>query len=177
MTNARTPSTLRPQDGDTLQKIAERETAAGRKMTWQDIAKFNWGTTDPDEINRFLRDQLGCHKRDPANNFIISTDTKPKGKLLIPAKFKADSLATGKRHTLNVLKQPPPPKQFRSCAMVKGVCFDFASSFIRPSVVDDLKRLEKELAKHPDGKVMIFGHTDKVGSEEDKTGPSQCRAA
>ena len=37
-----------PQDGDTLQAIAERETAEGNEVTWQEIAKFNWGTDDAD---------------------------------------------------------------------------------------------------------------------------------
>lgn len=164
------------KDGDTLQKIAERETAAGNKLTWQDLAKFNWGTDKPDEVNQFLRDELGCYKRDDANSFVISADAKAKGKLLVPAKFKTSGLVTTKTHTLNVKKQPPPPKQFRGCAMVKGICFEFASSFIRPSVADDLKRLEEELKKHPDGKVMIFGHTDKVGSDEDNKGLSERRA-
>ena len=164
------------KDGDTLQKIAEREAAAGNKLTGQDIARFNWGTDKPDEVNRFLRDELGCYKRDDANGFVVSAAAKAKGKLLIPVKFKASNLALTKTHTLKVKKQPPPPEQFRGCVMVKGICFEFDSSFIRPSVVDDLKRLEQELKKHADGKVMIFGHTDKVGPDDYNKGLSERRA-
>lgn len=50
-------------DGDTLQAIAERETAAGNPITWQELAKYNWGTDDPATINELLRDELGARKR------------------------------------------------------------------------------------------------------------------
>lgn len=39
-----------PQDGDTLESIAERETQSGNAITWQDIAQYNWGTEDGEEI-------------------------------------------------------------------------------------------------------------------------------
>ena len=70
-----------PQDGDTLQSIAERETANGNEITWQEIAKFNWGTDDEDEVNEYLRDELGCYRRDDTNNFVISSDTEPRSEL------------------------------------------------------------------------------------------------
>ena len=84
------------QDGDTLRSIAERETAAGNELTWQDLARFNWGTINESEINEFLRDELGTRRRDGANNFVISSDDEPKDEFLIPQSFQVAGLATEK---------------------------------------------------------------------------------
>jgi len=160
-----TATKYKAQDGDTLEKLAERETAAGNTITAEDIARFNWGTTDPDVIDEHLRDELGCYKRGDDNHFVISADGEPRSDLLIPTPFKRIGLAVDKEHTLRVKKQAVPPKQFEGCEKISGVTFDFDKSFVRPSVVGDLKKFEAQLAKHPEAKVMIFGHTDKVGSE------------
>lgn len=164
------------QDGDTLRSLAEKETANGNEMTWQDLAKFNWGTDDQREVNAFMRDELGCHKRDADNNFVFSSNDEPKGDpLLIPKAFKRLGLPIDKTHVLRV-KKKVAPLQFLDCACIPGVTFEFDKSFIRPSVVDVLKKLEEALAKHPDGKLMIFGHTDKVGSEQYNKKLSERRA-
>lgn len=152
------------QDGDTLRTIAERETSAGNPITWQEIAKFNWGTDKEDEINEYLRDELGCYRRDEANNFVISTDAEPQGELLIPILFQKAGLTLERTHTLKVRKKTSPP-QFLECCSIPGITFEFDKSFVRPSVVDHIQKLEEALAKYPDAKIMIFGHTDKVGSE------------
>lgn len=152
------------KDGDTLRKIAERETAAGNPVTWQEIAKYNWGTDDEAVINEYLRDELGCRKRDESNNFVISGDDEPQGELLIPVRFKKSGLAVEKVHTLRVKKKVSPP-QFLECCSIPGVTFEFDKSFVRPSVVDHLQALQDALEKHPDAQVMVFGHTDKVGPE------------
>ncbi len=153
-----------PQDGDTLEKIAERETAAGNEMTWQSIAKFNWGTEDVDDINEHLRDELGCRKRDEANNFVVSSDDEPQGELLLPVGFQKSGLATGKSYTIWVRRKECPP-QFLECCSIPGVTFEFDKSFVRPTVVDHIQKLEDAIAKYPDAKIMIFGHTDKVGPD------------
>ncbi len=165
-----------PQDGDTLQKIALRETEAGNKLTWQELAKFNWGTDKTDEVNEFLRDELGCYVRDDANNFVISGDLEPEGKLLIPVRFEKSGLATKKTYVLRVKKKEPPPKQFMGCAKVNGVCFEFDKSFVRPAIVDDLRKLQEKVTKYPDARIMIFGHSDKVGSDEYNKKLSERRA-
>jgi hypothetical protein len=154
-----------PQDGDTLEKIAQRETAAGNAVTAGDIARFNWGTEKPDEINEFLRDELGARKRDADKGFVISADDEPRTPLRIPLAFRKDGLNTDRIHTLRVRATKQPAPQFLECACLPGVTFEFDKSFIRPSVVEHLKPLEQALAKHPECRVMIFGHTDKVGSE------------
>jgi Putative peptidoglycan binding domain/OmpA family len=165
-----------PQDGDTLQKIALRETEAGNKLTWQELAKFNWGTDKTDEVNEFLRDELGCYVRDDANNFVISGDLEPEGKLLIPVRFEKSGLATKKTYVLRVKKKESPPKQFMGCAKVNGVCFEFDKSFVRPAIVDDLRKLQEKVTKYPDARIMIFGHSDKVGSDEYNKKLSERRA-
>ncbi len=167
--------TYAPQDGDTLQAIATRETAAGNEITWQDIAKFNWGTDNEEEINEYLRDELGCHKRDDANNFVIASDDEPKGELRIPVLFKKAGLSTEKTHTLHVRKKVSPP-QFLDCCEIPGITFAFDKSFVRPSVVDHIKKLEEAVSKHPAAKIMIFGHTDKVGPDDYNKRLSERRA-
>ena len=36
-----------PQEGDTLDAIAKRESPAGVEMTWQQLALFNWAPMTP----------------------------------------------------------------------------------------------------------------------------------
>lgn len=163
------------QDGDTLKSIAERETSAGNAITWQDIAKFNWGTDDIDEINEYMRDELGCRLRDADNNFIISADDEPQGELLIPILFKKTNLALDKLYVLRVHKKVSPP-QFIDCATIPGVTFEFNKSFVRPSVVEQIKTLEQTITTHPEAKIIIFGHTDKVGQDSYNKALSERRA-
>ena len=154
-----------PQDGDTLETIAAREAAAGNPVTAAEIARFNWGTGDSDVIDEHLRDELGCYQRGADKRFVISADVAPRSSLLIPIAFKKVGLTTDTPVTLRVKKQAAPVTQFEGCAKVSGVTFEFDKSFVRPSVVEDLAELEEVLASHPDAKVLIFGHTDKVGAE------------
>ena len=154
-----------PKDGDTLKSIAERETAQGNPITPEDLARYNWGTDDPDVVDEHLRDEMGCYKRAPDKRFMFSDDAEPTGELLIPAAFKKTGLSTDATHTIKVKKKAEPPEQFKGCSRIKGITFEFDKSFVRPSVVGDLEAVEEELQKSPDAQVMIFGHTDKVGSE------------
>jgi len=164
-----------PQDGDTLRTIAERETADGNEITWQEIAKFNWGTDDENEVNEYLRDELGSYRRDDANNFVISSDADARGELLIPMRFEKTGLALNTTHTLRVRKKTSPP-QFLECASIPGVTFEFDKSFVRPSVVDHIKKLEEAVERHPDAKAMIFGHTDTSGPDSYNKALSERRA-
>ncbi len=153
-----------PQDGDTLQAIAERESATGNPLTWQELARYNWGTDDLDEIETHMRDQLGCRKRNAHNRFIISTDDQPSNKLLIPVRFRQAGLSVNKFYTLWV-RRKQCPTQFLGCCSIPGVTFAYDSSFVRPAVVEHLKALEALLHQHPEGKILIFAHTDLVGDE------------
>ena len=156
--------TYSPEDGDTLKTIAERETAAGNQLTWQELALFNWGTDDEEEIEEYLRDELGAHKRDESNKFVISPDDEGPGELRIPLRFRKEGLSLDHIHVVRVRTKTSPP-QFLDCCAIPGVTFEFDKSFIRPSVVDHIGDVETMLEKHPDAKIMVFGHTDKVGDE------------
>ncbi len=151
--------TYTPQNGDTLKTIARRETDAGNKTTAEAIAKFNWGTDDADTIQEKLRDQLGCHRRGSDNKYVITADCK-SGVLKIPIKYKLKSNQTNKFFKIRVKRKRKPPKQFIACAKVKGITFDSHQSFIKPSVVDTLRDLARELNKYPKGQVMVWGHVD-----------------
>jgi len=154
-----------PKDGDSLEAIAKRETDAGNRLTADEITRFNWGTSDPDVVDELLRDELGCYKRGEDKRFVFSADAESKSDLYIPKAFEKTGLATDNTHTLRVKKQPPPPHQFEGCTEIQGVTFEFDKSFVRPSVVDDLDKLQEEIDKHPEAKIMVWGHTDKVGSD------------
>lgn len=162
-------------DGDTLQVIAERETAAGNPITWQELAKYNWGTDDPATINELLRDELGARQRDSTNNFVISSNDTPKSDLRIPKKYKEPALPLEKTHILRVKKKTIAP-QFQACSSIPGATFETDKSFLRPSVADDILPVEAAIKENPDAKIMIFGHTDKVGSESYNKALSECRA-
>ena len=61
--------------GDTIDSIAKEN-----DMTWQELAKFNWGTDIPNKINIFLRDIVGCHVlTDDLKNFRFWGDEKNLG--------------------------------------------------------------------------------------------------
>lgn len=155
-----------PKDDDTLKKIAERETGRGNKMTWQELARYNWGKIRDDQANEFLRDELGCYRRDDQKNFLISSDVDAKGELLVPVRFKKKSLSVDAEYTIRVKRITEPPRQFAGCSRIQGICFELGKSFIRPSVVDDLRELETIAQQKPDTRIVIFGHADRTGPSD-----------
>ncbi|MHC4406966.1 MAG: OmpA family protein [Planctomycetota bacterium] len=165
-----------PADGDTLKSIAKQESTPDHPLTWQEIARFNWGTDNPNVVDEFLRDELGCYARGDDKHFIISDDVVVRTPLLIPQPFKKTSLATGQIHTLKVRKKEEPPKQFEGCSRIRGITFEFDSDKIRPTEVGDLVRVATEIEEHPDALAIVFGHTDKVGADWYNKGLSERRA-
>ncbi len=94
----------RVRTGERLDSIAQ---SAG--MTWQGLALFNWGTTDPDEINEHLASKVGCTKKTKdGRNYLFSNRDRP-GIVLIPRPWRAPGLETRKSHVLRVkvLRHPP----------------------------------------------------------------------
>ncbi len=144
-----TATSYTPQDGDTLEEIARRETANGNPITASEIALFNWGTDDPEAVDEHLRDELDCYVRGEDNRFLISSDSEPRSELLLPQRFEESGLPINQTHTIRVRKPQPPPPQFEMCARVRGIFFETGKSFIRPSVVGDLKRVEEALTRYP----------------------------
>ncbi|MFI5382019.1 MAG: LysM peptidoglycan-binding domain-containing protein [Tepidisphaerales bacterium] len=87
----------RVRKGESIAGLAK---AAG--MTWQDLAKFNWGTDVPDEINKHLRDDVGCTKKTADGlNYVFDNSDHP-GIVFIPHNWEQDNLATSQRHVLRV---------------------------------------------------------------------------
>ncbi len=85
------------QTGETLDSVARQ---AG--MTWQDLALFNWGTSNPDTINRHLRDEVGCRKTTRAGrNYVFDTADEP-GIVYVPRCWSMRGLATDCLHTVRV---------------------------------------------------------------------------
>jgi hypothetical protein len=83
--------------GESLDALAKK---AG--MTWKELAKFNWGTDVPDEINKHLKDDVGCTKKTKDGlNYVFDDSDKP-GIVFIPTKWEESGLACGMRHTLRV---------------------------------------------------------------------------
>jgi hypothetical protein len=152
-----------PREGENLEQISERATAAGNPITWQELATFNWGTDDPDEVETLKRDKLGFRHRNGEKEMVSSPDDPRARDLVIPERFKARSLlAVDRTYQLRIRKKECP-KQFLGCASFPAVTFALKSSFVRPSVVAQLVHLEGLWKRHPEAKVMIFGHADKLG--------------
>ena len=152
------------RDGDTLDTIAARETEAGNPITWQELARYNWGTDDPEEVDAFLRDDLGARARTEDGRLALRSDDSPRKPLKVPLQFEATGLALCQTHKIRV-RLRSAPKQFLECSHLPGVTFAFDSSFLRPNVVGYLKKLEVVARRNPEAKIMIFGHTDGVGDD------------
>ncbi|MBM3788258.1 MAG: LysM peptidoglycan-binding domain-containing protein, partial [Acidobacteria bacterium] len=85
------------QTGETLATIAN-----GNGLTTDQLTKFNWNTTDPKEINRCLREIVGCTKRtNDGKNYILDSSDNP-GLLYIPKPLQLPGLALNKDHVLRV---------------------------------------------------------------------------
>src|SRR5581483_8096598 len=85
------------RQGETLDSIAR---SAG--ITWQDLAVFNFGTADPDEINQHLRDDVGCTKRSGNGANYIFTDLDNPGIVLVPHPWRKPGLTTDQIHHVKV---------------------------------------------------------------------------
>ena len=80
--------------------------ARANGLTWQELSKFNWGTDVPDEINKRLRDEVGCTKKTADGYNYMFDDSDEPGILYIPKPWEASGLATDTTHTVrsNVLR-------------------------------------------------------------------------
>ena len=154
----------RPSDGDTLAVIADREAAAGNPITAEDIARFNWGTEDPEEIQTLMRDELGARARDGDKGFVLSGDDAPRSELRIPEAFEQRGFSLEQTHQIRVASKDCP-EQFLDCCSLPAITFDFDSSFVKPDVAEHLSAVEALIRDHADSRILVFGHTDAVGDE------------
>ena len=98
--------------GKTLADLAKE---AGPDIDWKTIALLNWGTDRPDEVVRALLETIGVEVKDLNDKAKCDApETMPfkphknvEAKLRIPEIFKAEGLATKKKHTLKLKKLKP----------------------------------------------------------------------
>lgn len=97
----------RVRRGESLASIAER---AG--LSWQELARYNFGTESPKEIDRALRTQVGCrHKTPDAKSFVLDDSDDP-GIIYVPRSWAGRGLATGLTHVLRVRRIERPSRPF-----------------------------------------------------------------
>jgi hypothetical protein len=86
-------------------KVATGETpdsiAADAGVSWDAITQFNFGTTDPDEVQDFLRDRVGCTEMSPDGQSYVFDDDDEPGILLIPRPWTG-SFATDDVHKVRM---------------------------------------------------------------------------
>ncbi|HEX2731605.1 MAG TPA: OmpA family protein [Polyangiaceae bacterium] len=77
----------------------------------------------------------------------------------------------------------PAGKTFRlqlvgevECLRLLGLFFDTNKAFILPGTLDLLKQAKAQYERHPDGEVVLFGHTDTTGEPDINDPLSQKRA-
>ncbi len=88
--------------GESLDSIAK-----ANGLTWQQLAEFNWGTSVPEEINGFLRIQVGCtRKTADGKNYIFDSSDDP-GIVNIPHPWKESGLPVDKTYTVRLRCLPP----------------------------------------------------------------------
>lgn len=101
------------QDGDTLDSIAQ-----ANGITWQELGKFNFGSDNLDEIDKYLRARLGCTQRTDDGKYYKFTSADDPGILYIPEKAPGTPIPTNSTHTISV-KKPEITKKPPAKAIVK----------------------------------------------------------
>lgn len=80
--------------------------AKNNGMSWQELAKFNWGTSDPDKINKILKEIIGCmHLTNDKKNYLFWGDEKQNGGtgyIWIPMDLPATTYATNNTHVIKI---------------------------------------------------------------------------
>jgi hypothetical protein len=102
---------ITPAEDDTLETIAASDKCEPG-TTWQHLALYNWGTTDPHEVNRALIELVGCKKVDALNAEKSLLDPKlgTTQALHVPKSWPLPAaLAVEKTHTLKLRRRFPPP--------------------------------------------------------------------
>jgi len=88
--------------GESLDSIAKAS-----DLTWKQLARFNWGSDDPEEINEFLRRRVGCTKKTADGYNYIFDDTDDPGILDIPKPWVKSGLSTSQTHVIRVRQALP----------------------------------------------------------------------
>lgn len=112
------------KDDDTLKSIAEK---AG--ITWQELARFNWGTDNPDRINAFLRNKVGCRKRTSDGKNYIFTSKDDPGIIQVPEKMPEKSFASNATHPIIVSPGDPKTRVPSKCMVHFRPASDWKGKF------------------------------------------------
>lgn len=160
---------------DTLETIAERESAGGNDISSEDISLFNWGTREPEHIQELMRDELGARERASPGEFVLSPEDEPNEPLRVPEAYEQDGFETTKTHTVKI-RTKTCKDQYLGCCSLPSITFSFNSSFVRPSVADNLSAVEDLIAMEQNSKLVVFGHTDATGSNSYNKRLSERRA-
>jgi hypothetical protein len=86
----------RVRTGDTLESIARQ---VGLKA--EELAFFNWGTRDREQVNEHLAAEVGCTRKDEEGAYVFDGSDGP-GVILVPRQWKAPGLATCRTHVVRV---------------------------------------------------------------------------
>jgi hypothetical protein len=90
-------------DSETLESVAE-----ANGLSVDELTQFNWGTTDPKEIQKRLFLDVGCRETDSSGKFILTRRDTP-GIIYIARPMELSLMASGPRQILRVAKVPAPP--------------------------------------------------------------------
>lgn len=96
----------RVRTGDTFASIAERY-----GLVADELVKFNFGTTERREVQRHLRREVGCRRRDPdTGEYLFDNKDKP-GIIYVPRTWEAPNQTTGNDYVIRVHRIEPyePP--------------------------------------------------------------------
>jgi hypothetical protein len=97
----------RVRTGETLASIAERY-----DMTADELTKFNFGTTDKDEVQRLLIREVGCRHRDLSTGQVVLSDKDKPGILYVPTPFRAPGQMTDHDYVIRVHQVQPTPRPY-----------------------------------------------------------------
>lgn len=91
-------------------------------------------------------------------------------------------MASRRAAQVTALKKPPvalpteaasePPEDVLACSRTSGALFDLGSSFPRPAVAGELRRLEALAQMHPDAELLVFGPTRRARGSTTRSSPS-----
>ncbi|MFO0587366.1 MAG: LysM peptidoglycan-binding domain-containing protein [Polyangiaceae bacterium] len=151
--------------GDTLKSIADK---AG--ITEQDLAVFNFGTSDKDAVNTAIRARVGSKTLGPDKKTYVFDDADKPGIVYVPKEWKQDGLATEKTHSMRL--RPIVPKWL---AILK-VDDHFAPSKEKLDIKYSLGGLSKKKVlleiksdHYKDGPIFTYELTDKEKKDGEHT--------
>jgi len=84
------------KSGDTLEQLAESV-----NLTAEELARFNWGAAEPEEIEGCLGAFVGCTRRDEKGRYLLDDSDNP-GIVYLPEPWEQGGLATEQKHTIRV---------------------------------------------------------------------------